>query len=353
MKLGYTAQAWLATAARLIVGALFLWSALLKLSNPSGFLRGVVAYGATPDWLSRGIAYGLPTLEICLAAMLIVGLLARIAAIVAGLLQIVFLIGLIVLKAQTGHFSTGAFGIGGVTTHPTRYLLVALLNVVLIALCVAVVRLPESWLSVDELLQRGDHVEEPSAKRLRSEQGRRKYEAEVAAAQKRVAERNRYLLPGVLLPVILISFIAIGVQAKRATPATDSPANASHVQGVSVGNASPVTIDVFEDFQSTASLAFEKAVGADLDTMAASGSKQVRYHMVAIYDASSSGNRYSARAANAAICASDISNLDFRKYHRYLFGVDGNKAQIMPAIGSHGRTDASLDPVRPGGPGDR
>ena len=74
-----------------------------------------------------------------------------------------------------------------------------------------------------------------------------------------------------------------------------------------------MTIDVFEDFQSTASLAFEQAVGADLDTIATTSTRQVRYHMVAIYDASSKGNRYSARAANAAICASDISTIDFRQ----------------------------------------
>ena len=39
---------------------------------------------------------------------------------------------------------------------------------------------PITRLSLDEAITRHDHVEVPSAKRLRTEQGRRKYEAEVA-----------------------------------------------------------------------------------------------------------------------------------------------------------------------------
>jgi Thioredoxin len=201
-----------------------------------------------------------------------------------------------------------------------------------------------SPLSLEEFLARGDHVEVPSPKRLRTDQGRRKYEADVAAAESSARERNRYITAGIILPAVLVSFIAIGVQAKRTETSTATPpTNASHVQGVSVGfSGAPVTIDVFEDFQSTASLAFEKQVGADLDSIAQTSTRQVRYHMVAIYNASSNGNRYSARAANASICASDVSVKDFRLFHRYLFGHDGNGNQVMPAVGSHGRLDTSL-----------
>jgi uncharacterized membrane protein YphA (DoxX/SURF4 family)/protein-disulfide isomerase len=336
-------RSWHGTVARLIVGALFLWSALVKLADPRAFLRGVVAYDATPDWLARAIAYGLPVLELCVAVLLIVGILTRIAASVAVVLQLVFLIGVIELAARGIHVDTGAFGTGGVTTHSTHYLLVALLNVVLILLSAVLVVAPLSLFSVEEFLARGDYVEMPSPKRMRSEQGRRKYESEVAIAQHSARERNRYITAGLTIPIVLISFIAIGVQAKRANPASDTAANASHVLGISVGfSNAPVTIDVFEDFQSTASLALEQKLGAELDKLAVTSTRQVRYHMVAIYDASSKGNRYSSRAANAGVCASDISVLDFRKYHRYLFGVDGNKNQIMPAVGSHGRTDTSL-----------
>src|SRR3954469_14976677 len=58
---------------------------------------------------------------------------------------------------------------------------------------------------------------------------------------------------------------------------------------------------------------------------------------MAFLDSSSNGNRYSSRAANAAICASDISIEDFVAYHNYLFRKD-----VQPAENSNGRTDTQL-----------
>jgi protein-disulfide isomerase len=59
-------------------------------------------------------------------------------------------------------------------------------------------------------------------------------------------------------------------------------------------------------------------------------------------DSSSNGNRYSSRAANAGICASDISVDFFVKYHNYLYGKDKSGAQIQPKENTNGRTDGQL-----------
>ena len=68
---------------------------------------------------------------------------------------------------------------------------------------------------------------------------------------------------------------------------------------------------------------------------------QVRFHPISILDASSNGNRYSSRAANAALCASDASVASFVALHNVLYGtVKG--AQVQPAEDAHGRTDAQL-----------
>jgi protein-disulfide isomerase len=64
---------------------------------------------------------------------------------------------------------------------------------------------------------------------------------------------------------------------------------------------------------------------------------QVRYHPLAFLDASSSGNRYSSRAANAALCASDISVDVFVKFHNVLF-----TPAAQPKEGSNGRTNTQL-----------
>jgi protein-disulfide isomerase len=143
--------------------------------------------------------------------------------------------------------------------------------------------------------------------------------------------------------VVLVSVIGIGVQNKRIHIAADETAtNAGPVNGVTVGSSTAVTIDLYEDFQCPACQKFQQTVGADLDKLITDKSVRVRFHMVAIYDGESNGNRYSSRAANASICASDISVADFLKYHDFLYAKDGNGSQIMPALGSHGRTDTSL-----------
>jgi protein-disulfide isomerase len=68
---------------------------------------------------------------------------------------------------------------------------------------------------------------------------------------------------------------------------------------------------------------------------------QVRYHPLAFLDAASNGNRYSSRAANAALCASDISVDKFVAYHDVLYGSVKGK-QVQPAENSNGRTDGAL-----------
>ncbi len=75
---------WLGTVARLVLGVVFVIAGWQKLQDPRTFLRAVRAYDATPEWLSHGIAYGLPVLEVCLGVLLIVGFVTRYAAAVTG-----------------------------------------------------------------------------------------------------------------------------------------------------------------------------------------------------------------------------------------------------------------------------
>ena len=71
---------------RVVLGGIWAWAAWSKLEDPRQFLRAVRAYDATPEWLSKFIAYGLPMLELILAVLLILGLLTRIAAGISAVL---------------------------------------------------------------------------------------------------------------------------------------------------------------------------------------------------------------------------------------------------------------------------
>ena len=334
---------WLGTVVRLGIGAVFLWAGWAKLANPRTFVRAVRAYDATPEWLSSGIGYGLPVLEICIAVLLIVGLVTRYAAGVAGALLAVFVIGIIEAGARGIKLECGCFGGGGSSTH-TTYLLDTARDLGLIAMAVYLVLWPITRISGDEFLARNDHVELPSAKRMRTSQGQRKYNVMVETRRREALLRNRYLVTALAILVVLISVIGIGVQANRAkiTIATTA-ANASATNGIVVGQKAPVTIDLYEDFQCPVCQEFQASAGSDIDSLISSGKAQVRFHMVAFLDSSSSGNEYSTRAANAGICASDISTATFLKFHDYLYGTDAKGNKIQPAEGGDGRTDDDID----------
>jgi protein-disulfide isomerase/uncharacterized membrane protein YphA (DoxX/SURF4 family) len=339
------ARAWVGTICRLVLGAVFLWAGAAKLDDPAAFVRVVRAYDATPEWLSKGIGYGLPVLEICLAALLIAGVVTRIAAAVAGSLLVIFLIGIIEAAARGIKLQCGCFGGGGATDRSTTYLLDSARDIGLIVLAVYLIVWPLTKLSTDQFLVRNDHIKPLSAKQARVEQNVRKYNAVLDARRRRARGRTRVLGGVSASLVLLICAIGIGVQSNRAKVSVDTATatNATARNGVVIGRKSPVTIDVFEDFQCPYCQQFQESAGADLNKYGNGNTAQVRYHMVAFLDSSSDGNKYSTRAANAALCASDVSPATFLKYHDYLYGKGADGKLIQPAEGSSGRTDNDLD----------
>ena len=335
---------WVGTVARVVLGGIWIWAAWSKLGNPRGFVQAVRAYDVTPEWMSKAIGYGLPVLEVCIGVLLILGIVTRAAAIVSGLLLFVFLIGLIQASARGLKLECGCFGGGGTTIGSTHYTLDILRDVGLIAVSAYLVIWPITRFSIDEFLARNDQVEMPSAKRMRSEQGQRKYNAMLEARRREAEIRTRYVTLALGLVVVLVSVIGIGVQANRAKIQGDVTAtNASVANGVVAGKSNaPVTVDVYEDFQCPICLQFEQSTGQDIAAKIKANQIEARYHTMAFLDSASSGNSYSSRAANAALCASDVSVADFVKYHDVLYGKDSSGQQVQPAEGSHGRSNTQL-----------
>lgn len=335
---------WVGTVARIALGAMWIWAAWAKLADPRAFVQTVRAFDVTPEWLSKAIGYGLPVLEVCIGVMLVLGIVTRAAALVSALLLFVFLIGLIEASARGLKLECGCFGGGGTTIGSTHYTFDILRDIGLMAVSAYLVIWPLTRFSIDEFLARNDQVAMPSAKRMRSEQGQRKYNAMLEARRREAQIRTRYLTLAFALVVALVSVIGIGVQANRAKISGDLTAtNASVSNGVVVGKASaPVKVDVFEDFQCPVCLQFEQTTAADIAAKVKAGQIQVRYHTMAFLDSASSGNRYSTRAANAGLCASDVNVDDFVKYHDILYGKDSSGQVVQPKEGSHGRSNTEL-----------
>lgn len=339
------AERWAGTAARLILAAVWLFAALSKLGEPRTFLRAVRAYEATPEWLSQAIAYGLPVLELCLAVVLLFGVASRLAALVSAVLLAVFLVGIVQAWARGLKLECGCFGGGGVTAHP-NYWLDVVRDVALLAVALFLLRRPLTQYSVDDYLTNRHEVAPPSAKAVRRDpRAIARYQAKRAARERENRGRLRYVAAATAGVVVLICLIGVSVQSSRARiTGTLTATNASATNGVVVGKATaPVTLDTYEDFQCPNCENYEGSAAADLAKLVTAGKIKIRYHTMAFLDSSSSGNKYSTRAANAALCASDVSTTAFAAYHAVLYGKDSSGAKVQPAEGSDGRTDGQLE----------
>ncbi|HEY2298922.1 MAG TPA: MauE/DoxX family redox-associated membrane protein [Jatrophihabitantaceae bacterium] len=327
---------WVGTAARLLLGGIWIWAALSKLRDPLTFTQAVRAYDATPEWLSKAIGYGLPVLELALGVLLILGITVRIAAAISAALFLIFAIGLIQAAARGIKLECGCFGGGGPTDGATQYTWEIIRDLLLLAVAGYLVVWSFTRLSVEEFLARHDHVEQPSAKRMRNTEARRKYEAEVATKQKEARSRSLYLDGTTVLIVVLVTVIGIGVQAGRAKiNNVVAGKNATASNGVVFGKTAAATVDVYEDFGCPICKEFENSVATKLDTQVRGNLAQVRFHPISILDGNSP-NRYSTRAANAALCVSDVSVDDFVAYHNLLYG------SFQPAEGTAGPGSAEL-----------
>ena len=337
-----TAKPWLATAARLILGIVWVWASWSKLRSPRAFVQVVRAYDATPEWLSKAIGYGAPVLEVSLGLLLILGVAVRLAASVSAFLLLVFLIGLIQAAARGLRLDCGCFGGGGATVGPTSYALDILRDIGLLALAVYLIVWNVTRLSIEQYLARHDTIVAPSAKRMRTEQGRRKYEAQVANARSQARSRELYLNGSLALVVVLVTVIGIGVQAGRAKiNVAVLAANATLANGIVYGKKAAATVEIYEDFGCPLCLQFEQATHAQLDKDVKANLAQVRFHPISILDRNSP-NRYSTRAANAGLCASDAGVNQFVAFHNILFGTNAKGKQVQPKEGTAGPSDAQL-----------
>lgn len=141
---------WISTIARLVVGGVLLVAGALKVIDPQSSVAAVRAYDLVPPWLERPIGWGLPFVELALGLLLVAGLFTRVAAVVSGLLIVVFIIAVISAAARGLSIDCGCFGGGGeVAPGQTAYGREIIRDVVLLALCGWLVWQPRSRLGLD------------------------------------------------------------------------------------------------------------------------------------------------------------------------------------------------------------
>lgn len=98
---------------RLIIGGLFIWAAVVKISDPKAFATIVKGYKLFPIWSINLIAIILPFIELITGILLIIGKWVRANSIIISILLILFIIGLAQayfrgLEINCGCFSTSS-----------------------------------------------------------------------------------------------------------------------------------------------------------------------------------------------------------------------------------------------------
>lgn len=99
--------------ARLVLGGVLLAAGGLKVLKPTESANAVAAYKILPTNVAHLVGYALPWLEVALALLLIVGFMVRPAAVLSGLIMIVFAIAIASVWARGMLIDCGCFGGGG------------------------------------------------------------------------------------------------------------------------------------------------------------------------------------------------------------------------------------------------
>jgi uncharacterized membrane protein YphA (DoxX/SURF4 family) len=135
---------WLGLLARLVVAGFLITAGYLKFSDPAGNVRAVRAYRLLPEAVVPTVGHALPTIELILGFLLLLGLFTRYVAGIAGLFFLAFIIGISSAWARGLEINCGCFGSGGVPANAR--------DLGLLALCVWLAVWPRTRLALDNLL---------------------------------------------------------------------------------------------------------------------------------------------------------------------------------------------------------
>ena len=144
---------WVGLVARLVVGGVWLWAGLLKVTEPESSVTAVRGYQLLAPSVADVVGRVLPMTEVVLGACLILGLLTRFAGALSALLQLAFIIGIASVWARGISINCGCFGDGGPNPDAiSQYPWEIARDVGLFLLSVFLVWRPRTPLALDNLL---------------------------------------------------------------------------------------------------------------------------------------------------------------------------------------------------------
>ena len=146
------AAPWVSTAARVILGGVFLVAGGLKVIDPQSSVAAVRAYRLLPTSVATIVGWGLPFAEVALGLLLLAGVATRLIAAAAAVLLMVFIAAVASAAIRGLSIDCGCFGGGGdVAPGQTAYRTEIVRDVGLLLLALWLVWQPRSRFALDRL----------------------------------------------------------------------------------------------------------------------------------------------------------------------------------------------------------
>jgi len=108
-----TRSKWISTLCRFGLAGIWLWAGMAKAADPLAAENAVRAYQLAPEALIKPIAWGLPFIEIGLAALFVFGIAQGTAATISLGLFGMFIAAIVSAWARGIQIACGCFGGGG------------------------------------------------------------------------------------------------------------------------------------------------------------------------------------------------------------------------------------------------
>jgi uncharacterized membrane protein YphA (DoxX/SURF4 family) len=146
------AAPWVSTAARVVLGAVFVVAGALKVIDPQSSAATVRAYRLLPTSVATIVGWGLPFAEVALGLLLLAGVATRLVAAAAAVLLMVFIAAVASAAIRGLSIDCGCFGGGGdVAPGQTAYGIEIVRDVGLLLLALWLVWQPRSRFALDRL----------------------------------------------------------------------------------------------------------------------------------------------------------------------------------------------------------
>jgi uncharacterized membrane protein YphA (DoxX/SURF4 family) len=146
------AAPWVSTAARVILGGVFLVAGGLKVIDPQSSVAAVRAYRLLPTSVATIVGWGQPFVEVALGLLLLAGVATRLVAAAAAVLLVVFIAAVASAAIRGLSIDCGCFGGGGdVAPGQTAYGIEIVRDVGLLLLALWLVWQPRSRFALDRL----------------------------------------------------------------------------------------------------------------------------------------------------------------------------------------------------------